>query len=154
MNHFPRFLRIALLAEPMTLAACGMAPKADPTPMGSAGSVGFSATLTGAAEVPANTSAATGRLDASFEKAKNTLRWTVTCSGLSGPATMAHCHGPALANATAGVAEPFPSALSPASGETMLTPTQIDDLMAGKWHANVHTALYPGGEIRGQVLRK
>lgn len=154
MSHIPYYLRVALFAAPIGLAACGMAPMADSTPMGSAGSVGFSATLTGAAEVPANTSAATGRLDASFDKAKNTLRWTVTYSGLSGPATMAHFHGPALANANAGVAVPFPSALSPASGETMLTPTQVDDLMAGKWYANVHTALYPGGEIRGQVLRK
>ena len=67
MNHFPRFLRIALLAEPIALAAFAMAPKADPTPIGSSGSVGFNATLTGAAEVPANTSAATGRLDASSE---------------------------------------------------------------------------------------
>jgi hypothetical protein len=158
MTHFPSFLRVALLAAPIALAACGMAPKADPMPMsmpmGSAGSVSFSATLSGAAEVPANTSAASGRLDATFDKAKNTLRWTMTYSGLTGPATMAHFHGPALANANAGVAVPLPSALSPASGETMLTPTQIDDLMAGKWYANVHTAMYPGGEIRGQVLRK
>ncbi len=155
MNHyFPRFFRVALLAAPLALAACGMAPKADPSPMGSAGSVGFSATLSGTAEVPANPSAATGRLDATFDKAKNTLSWTVTYSGLSGPATMAHFHGPALANANAGVVVPFPSALSPASGEATLTPTQIDDLMAGKWYANVHTAMYPGGEIRGQVLRK
>ncbi len=154
MTHFPRLLRVALLATPIALAACGMAPKADPSPMGSAGSVGFSATLSGTAEVPANPSAAAGRLDATFDKAKNTLRWTVTYSGLSGAATMAHFHGPALANANAGVVVPFPSALSPASGETMLTPTQIDDLMAGKWYANVHTAMYPGGEIRGQVLRK
>ena len=154
MNHFPRILRVALLAAPVALAACGVASKADPTPMGSAGSVSFSATLSGAAEVPANTSAAAGRLDASFDKAKSTLRWTMTYSGLSGPATMAHFHGPALADANAGVVVPFPSALSPASGETMLTPTQIDDLMAGKWYANVHTAMYPGGEIRGQVMRK
>jgi hypothetical protein len=154
MNNFPHFFRVALLAAPIALVACGMTPKADPMPMGSAGSVSFSATLSGTAEVPANPSAATGRLDATFDKAKNTLRWTVTYSGLSGPATMAHFHGPALANANAGVVVPFPSALSPASGETMLTPTQIDDLMAGKWYANVHTATYPGGEIRGQVTRK
>lgn len=74
MNHFPRLLRVVLLAAPIALAACGMAPKADPNPMGSAGNVGFGATLSGAAEVPANTSAATGRLDASFDKAKSTLR--------------------------------------------------------------------------------
>ena len=154
MTRFPNFLRVALLATPIALAACGMAPKSAPTPMGSAGSVSFSATLSAAAEVPANTSAATGRLDATLDKGSNALRWTMTYSGLTGPATMAHFHGPALAGANAGVVVPFPSAVSPAAGETMLTPMQIDDLMAGKWYANVHTVAHPGGEIRGQVVRK
>ena len=154
MTRFPNFLRVALLTTPIALAACGMAPKSDPTPMGSAGSVSFSATLSAAAEVPANTSAATGRLDATLDKGSNALRWTMTYSGLTGPATMAHFHGPALAGANAGVVVPLPSALSPAAGETMLTPMQIDDLMAGKWYANVHTVAHPGGEIRGQVVRK
>lgn len=154
MTRFPNFLRVALLTTPIALAACGMAPKSDPTPMGSAGSVSFSATLSAAAEVPANTSAATGRLDATLDKGSNALRWTMTYSGLTGPATMAHFHGPALAGANAGVVVPFPSAVSPAAGETMLTPMQIDDLMAGKWYANVHTVAHPGGEIRGQVVRK
>lgn len=154
MTHIPKFLRAALFAAPIALAACGMTPKADSTPMGSAGSVSFSATLSGAAEVPGNTSTASGRLDATLDKASNALRWTMTYSGLSGPATMAHFHGPAMPGASAGVAVPFPNAASPAAGETTLTPMQIDDLMAGKWYANVHTAAFPGGEIRGQMMRK
>ncbi|MEO8057072.1 MAG: CHRD domain-containing protein [Burkholderiales bacterium] len=154
MTHIPKFLRAALFAAPIALAACGMTPKADSTPMGSAGSVSFSATLSGAAEVPGNTSTASGRLDATLDKASNALRWTMTYSGLSGPATMAHFHGPAMPGANAGVAVPFPNATSPAAGETTLTPMQIDDLMAGKWYANVHTAAFPGGEIRGQMMRK
>jgi CHRD domain len=154
MTHFPTFARVALFATPIVLAGCGMAPKADPAPMGSSGSVNFSAALSSAAEVPANSSAATGRLDATLDKGSNALRWTLTYSGLSGLATMAHFHGPALAGANAGVVVPFPSATSPAKGETMLTPMQISDLMAGKWYANVHTAANPGGEIRGQVTVK
>ena len=154
MTHFPTFLRVALFATPIALAACGMAPKAEPMPMGSAGSVSFSATLSSAAEVPVNASTATGRLDATLDKGSNALRWTLTYSGLTGPATMAHFHGPAMPGSNAGVVVPFPNATSPAAGETMLTPMQIDDLMAGKWYANVHTAANPGGEIRGQVMRK
>jgi CHRD domain len=154
MTHFPSFLRAALIATPIALAACGMAPKNDAMPMGSSGTVSFSAMLSSAAEVPANTSTATGRLDATLDKGNNALRWTMTYSGLTGAATMAHFHGPALPGANAGVVVPFPNALSPASGETMLTPMQIEDLMAGKWYANVHTAAHPGGEIRGQVMRK
>ena len=67
---------------------------------------------------------------------------------------MAHFHGPAMPGANAGVAVPFPNAASPAAGETILTPVQVNDLMAGKWYVNVHTAANPGGEIRGQVMMK
>ncbi len=154
MTHFPTLLRAALCAAPIALAACGMAPKNDAMPMASSGAVSFSATLSSAAEVPPNTSTATGKLDATFDKGSNTLRWTVTYSGLTGPATMAHFHGPAMPGANAGVVVPFPNAASPASGETTLTPSQINDLMAGTWYANVHTAANPGGEIRGQLMMR
>ena len=30
---------------------------------------------------------------------------------------------------------------------------EIADLMAGLWYINLHTAEYPGGEIRGQVTQ-
>jgi len=32
-----------------------------------------------------------------------------------------------------------------------LTPAQAADLLAGRWYVNIHTARYPGGEIRAQV---
>jgi hypothetical protein len=110
------------------------------------------ATLSGAAEVPTNTSAGSGTLAASYDKSSGVLRWKVTYAGLSGPATMAHFHGPAMPGSNAGVAVPFPSAASPAEGQATLTPAQAADLLAGKWYVNVHTAQHPGGEIRGQVL--
>jgi hypothetical protein len=112
------------------------------------------ATLSSAAEVPPNTSAGTGSLEATLDKSSNVLRWKVTYSGLSGPATMAHLHGPAMPGANAGVAVPFASAESPIQGEATLNSLQIADLIAGKWYVNVHTAANPGGEIRGQVMAK
>ena len=114
----------------------------------------FGATLSGAAEVPPNAAAGTGSLDASLNKDTKILKWKVTYSGLTGPATMAHFHGPAMPGANATVVVPFPSAASPAEGSATLTPDQIADLTAGKWYVNVHTAANPGGEIRGQVMAK
>lgn len=154
MTLFPHIVRVALLATSVAFVGCSMPPKAATPMMGSAGSVSFSAMLSSAAEVPVNTSTATGRLDATLDKASNALRWTLTYSGLTGPATMGHFHGPALPGANAGVVVPFPNATSPGAGEAILTPTQLSDLMAGKWYANVHTAANPGGEIRGQVMMK
>jgi len=114
----------------------------------------FTATLSGAAEVPANTAVGTGSLEAKLDKSTNQLTWSMTFIGLTGPATMAHFHGPAMPGANAGVAVPFPSAVSPVEGKATLTPAQAADLLAGKWYANVHTAANPGGEIRGQLMLK
>ena len=43
----------------------------------------------------------------SLNKQTNVLTWTVTYSGLSGPAIAGHFHGPAIAGANAGVALPL-----------------------------------------------
>lgn len=114
----------------------------------------FSATLTSSAEVPPNNSPATGTLDATLDKGTRELSWKATYIGLTGPATMAHFHGPAMPGANAGVVVPFKTAVSPIEGKATLTPEQVADLLAGKWYANVHTAQHPGGEIRGQMMLK
>ena len=112
------------------------------------------ATLDGKSEVPTNTSAATGTADLDYDAASKKLTWKLTYSGLSGPATAAHFHGPAEAGKNAGVVLPITNATSsPADGSATLTDAQAADLMAGKMYINVHTAANPGGEIRGQVTK-
>jgi hypothetical protein len=112
------------------------------------------ATLDGKSETPPNTSAATGKADIDYDAATKKLSWTLTYSGLSGPATAAHFHGPADPGKNAGVAVAIPNAgTSPVTGSATLTDAQAADLEAGKYYVNVHTAANPGGEIRGQVTK-
>lgn len=109
--------------------------------------------LTSAAEVPANDSPGKGTADVTYDSVSKMLTWKVTYSGLTGPATMAHFHGPAESGKNAPVVIPFKDAASGASGSATLTDAQAADLMAGKLYINVHTAKHPGGEIRGQVTK-
>ena len=112
------------------------------------------ATLDGKAEVPPTTSAGKGTADIDYDAATKKVTWKVTYSGLSGPATAGHFHGPAEAGKNAGVAVAIPNiASSPVEGSATLTDAQAADLMAGKYYVNIHTAANPAGEIRGQVTK-
>jgi CHRD domain len=112
------------------------------------------ATLNGTSEAPANTSAGKGEADIDYDAASKKMSWKLTYSGLTGPATAAHFHGPADPGKNAGVAIAIPNATSsPSEGSATLTDAQAADLMAGKYYVNVHTAANPGGEIRGQVTK-
>lgn len=116
----------------------------------------YEAALSGAQEVPANPSAARGTAEVQHNTGNNTLTWKVTYSGMSGPLTGAHIHGPAGPGQNAGVLVPFSGNLNaqPIQGQGSITPQQVGDLAAGLWYVNLHTARYPGGEIRGQLRRR
>ena len=112
------------------------------------------ADLSATQEVPPTQSQGKGNAEVNFDTASKKLSWTVTYSGLTGPATAAHFHGPAETGKNAGVAVPIPNqANSPVSGSATLTDAQAADLAAGKYYVNIHTAANPGGEIRGQVTK-
>ncbi|SDR83666.1 CHRD domain-containing protein [Bradyrhizobium canariense] len=112
------------------------------------------ATLDGKSETPPNASAGKGEADIDYDAATKKLTWKLTYSGLSGPATAAHFHGPAEPGKNAGVAVAIPNATSsPVQGSATLTDAQAADLTAGKYYVNIHTAANPAGEIRGQVTK-
>ena len=134
----------SVIAATLGLTACGSAMMGNTT--------AISAKLSSANEVPANSSAGTGMLDASFNKDTSVLTWTVSYSGMTGPVTAGHFHGPAMAGTNAGVALGFSGSMdSPIKGSATLTAAQAADLLAGKWYVNLHTAANKGGEIRGQA---
>ena len=138
------FAALAVVAA-ATITGCGMMSPAS-------NQLVFTTQLSATNEVPPNSSQASGSVDAVLNKDTNLLRWKVKYTGLTGPATAGHFHGPAVAGANAGVALPWPGVMStPSEGSATLTAAQAADLMAGRWYANVHTAANPGGEIRGQM---
>jgi hypothetical protein len=120
----------------------------------SAAMVDYHATMNGKSEVPATTSNGTGDVKATLNTDTRQLNYTMTYTGLTGPATAAHFHGPAEPGQNAGVAVPIGNnPPSPSTGTVTLTEAQMKDLEDGKWYANVHTAANKGGEIRGQMVK-
>ena len=118
--------------------------------------VNFKADLKAASEVPPNDSKGSGSVTATYDTTSKKLSYKGRYSGLTGPATAAHFHGPAEPGNNAAVQIPVLSdanAKSPFEGEATLNDAQASDLMAGKWYFNIHTAANKGGEIRGQVTK-
>ena len=106
--------------------------------------------LSGAAEVPPAKTSATGTGSISVA-ADRTISGSVTTTGMKG--TMAHIHE-AAAGANGPVAIPL---VQDGDGKWAVPPgTKLNDaqfaaLKAGKLYVNVHSAQYPGGEVRAQL---
>src|ERR1700687_5702547 len=91
--------------------------------------ISYKADLKAATEVPPNDSKGTGAVDATYDTTSKKFSWTITYSGLTGPATAAHFHGPAAAGANAPPVVPLSGNLaSPIKGDATLTDAQAADL--------------------------
>jgi CHRD domain-containing protein len=118
--------------------------------------VSFKVPISGGQEVPPVFPAGAGIADLTYDRSTRVLTWTVAYRSLSGPATMAHFHGPAQPGKNAPVLiwlikQGLPLD-SPINGQATLTPDQARQFEAGEWYINIHTQAHPEGEIRGQVL--
>lgn len=107
-------------------------------------------TLTGAEEVPAVQTSASGSGTISVG-ADNSVSGSVTTKGIAG--TMAHIH-----TAAAGKNGPVIIPLTKQGDDTWVVPAgaklnaeQAEALKAGNLYVNVHSAAHPGGEIRAQL---
>lgn len=116
----------------------------------------FTGRIQGAQEVPPNGSLATGAVKALLDQGTGMVYLTGTFSGLVAPATASHLHaaapnnnGPVFQNlvvtaATSGTIH-VAAVVAPANQTSMAT---------GFSYVNIHNANFPGGEIRGQLVRQ
>jgi hypothetical protein len=137
------------------------------------GNHSFGARLRGYEETPAINSAGTGQFSASVNSSGTTITYRLSYSGLSGPAAVAHIHfgqrgvaGGVVAFLCGGGNKPACPASGTVTGtivssDIIAVPAQgiapgdlagvLKAMRAGLTYANVHTANFPNGEIRGQI---
>jgi hypothetical protein len=117
---------------------------------------GYTAQLSGAQEVPAVPSTATGRGVVVLSADATRMYVNLSFEGLGSNQTAAHIHGPAPRGQNAGVLFNIGSQ-GATSGEfngLLFNPTltQVGYLRSGQLYFNVHSTTYGGGEIRGQIM--
>ena len=116
----------------------------------------LSGNASGSQEIPTNTSTGTATITGSFNKSTNSLSYTINWTGMTNVLTVAHFHGPASPTETAGPLVDITIGTNGVSGSAAGTVTVTDAvetaLLTGKIYYNLHTTLYPNGEVRGQVV--
>ena len=137
----------------------------------------YRARLSGFGEVPPKLVDGSGRFNGTLSADKTSITWTISWTGLTGPAQAAHIHfgqtqvnGNVVVFFCGGGGRPAcpdgPNHSGTVSGtwtaaDILAVPTQnitagdfagfLRILNAKLGYANIHTTLFPGGEIRGQV---
>jgi hypothetical protein len=112
----------------------------------------FAMTMDGGQENPAVASSGTGWGTFNLDTCSKELRYYIVIESLDFPETAAHIHGLALPGDNAGVL------LNLGTGNlktgTWNYPPELETaIVNGMTYVNVHSEAYPGGEIRGQVVR-
>ena len=138
---------LVLLLIPLVIVSCNDDDDATPDP-----NVIFETMLNGANEVPSNASTATGTATLTFNTTTKIFTIVVTHS-IASP-TNGHIHK-AAAGENGPPAFAFTSFTSPINlTSEALDAAQEADLNAGLYYVNIHTTDFPGGEIRGQLVKK
>lgn len=148
-------------ATPTPTPAPTATPTPAPTPSPTATPAGsprflFTTRLSGANEVPANSSTGTGFGRVVLNAAENQITASVYWEGLGSNTISGHIHTGAV-----GVSGGITFDMAPPTGATRgsvvdktfsITPAQVATLRAGGMYFNIHSTNFTGGEIRGQLL--
>lgn len=121
----------------------------------------LSGTLSAANSInPTSASTATGTVTGTYDPSTKLLTYTLTYSGLTGAPSAAHFHY-GDAKHTGAVFITFSNVPATTSGTisgstplSATTASQPDSFSLGHVYANIHTAQYPMGEIRANVVVK
>ena len=107
--------------------------------------------ISGSQEVPAVDTPAQGFGLFIIDTAANTLDFEIFFEGLIGNETAAHIHGPAEVGEETGVLFDLPSG-NPKTGTWDYDESQESTILSGQTYVNIHSDVFPEGEIRGQLL--
>lgn len=140
-----RLVIVTLSAVGILLIAAGCKPALTPTT--------FEVTLSGANEVPPNASTAVG--SANVTVVGNRLAIDGAWDGFDIADPGAHVHGPAGPGVNAGILFElaYDNAGRSFEGTFTMNADQMAYFLAGELYINLHSATYPGGEIRGQIAQ-
>ena len=158
-------MRVRLIAVASLLAVVVAYACSDST---SPAGARYISTMSGQNERPTpNTSAATGT--ATYVLTGNLLTYTITVSGLTAPASGTHIHvgastvaGPIVVPYTVSATQngvvssgTIDLTYPVVSGNSSITGDSLKVLLEnGNAYNNVHNSSFPGGEIRGQIVKQ
>lgn len=140
------------MRSPLSRAAAAVLAAAALAALAPAQKVAMRASLDGAQEVPPNASPGVGTASVVVDLAANTLTMELTFHGLLAVETDAHIHGPAPLGSSAGVKFGLPLGNKKVVVWNFPEADQAD-IVNGLMYVNIHSASFPAGEIRGQLVR-
>jgi hypothetical protein len=156
--RFAGLSALVIMAAIVTSCGGGDGPSGTTATLPAAASLAtpITAVLSGAQEVPPVATAGTGNAVLSVNFATGALSGTVSFSGLSSVAVAAHIHQGA-AGVNGPIIIPLAGGIGLTSGTwtvpvgTVMTAAQLSALQAGGLYVQIHTQIFPAGEIRAQL---